>query len=165
MKKWISDTFYSFPVQLLALHCRNHLLLLATWVLLALLLTGTIGQIFGVKYLFLTPEYLGEVNFLSHFILGLAFGGFFMTWNLTTYLLDAHYFPFLASLARPFTKFCLNNIIIPLVFVIVFISELIHFQAYQEFWDRSTIFYNCFGFHYRISVSGAFVSGLFLFYE
>ena len=146
MKKWISDIFYSFPVQLLALHCRNHLLLLATWILLGLLMTGTVGQIFGIKYLFLTPEYLGEVNFLSHFILGLAFGGFFMTWNLTTYLLDAHYFPFLASLARPFTKFCLNNIIIPLVFVIIYISELIHFQAYQEFWDRGVIFYNCAGF-------------------
>lgn len=146
MKKWISDTFYSFPVQLLALHCRNHLLLIATWVLLAFFITGTVGQIFGIQYLFLTPEYLGDVNFLSHFVLGLAFGGFFMTWNLTTYLLDAHYFPFLASLARPFTKFCLNNVIIPLLFIIIFLAKLIHFQAYQEFWDRSVIFYNCAGF-------------------
>src|SRR5690606_12648502 len=134
MKKWISDTFYSFPVQLLALHCRNHLLLLATWLLLMLFVTGNIAQIFGLKYLFLTAEYLGAVNFLSYFILGLAFGGFFMTWNLTAYLLDAHYFPFLASLSRPFTKFCLNNFIIPLVFIIIFLKELIQFQAYQEFW-------------------------------
>ena len=115
-------------------------------------MTGMIGQVFGVKYLFLTPEYLGEVNFLSHFILGLAFGGFFMTWNLTTYLLDAHYFPFLASLARPFTKFCLNNIILPLIFVAVFLKNLIHFQAYQEFWDSGTISYNCMGFIFGVVV-------------
>ncbi len=146
MKKWISDTFYSFPVQLLALHCRNHLLLLATWLLLMLFVTGNIAQIFGLKYLFLTAEYLGAVNFLSYFILGLAFGGFFMTWNLTAYLLDAHYFPFLASLSRPFTKFCLNNFIIPLVFIIIFLKELIQFQAYQEFWTTGTILYNCLGF-------------------
>ena len=150
MKKWISDTFYSFPVQLLALHCRNHLLLIATWVFLLLLVTGAIAQVFGIKYLFLTPEYLGEVNFLSHFIIGLAFGGFFMTWNLTTYLLDAHYFPFLASLARPFTKFCLNNILIPLIFVIIYLTNLIQFQAYQEYWARSTIFYNCVGFIFGV---------------
>jgi hypothetical protein len=163
MKKWISDIFYSFPVQLLALHCRNHLLLLATWIFLTLLLTGTIGQIFGIKYLFLTPEYLGDVNFLSHFILGLAFGGFFMTWNLTTYLLDAHYFPFLASLARPFTKFCLNNIIIPLVFVIIFLTDLIRFQAYQEFWDNGTIFYNCLGFIFGVIIL-VLLSAVYFYY-
>ncbi len=163
MKKWISDTFYSFPVQLLALHCRNHLLLIATWVLLTLFVTGTVGQIFGIKYLFLTPEYFGEVNFLSHFIMGLAFGGFFMTWNLTTYLLDAHYFPFLASLARPFTKFCLNNILIPITFIIIFLTELIHFQAYQEFWDRSTIFYNCIGFVFGLIILVLF-SALYFYY-
>ncbi len=163
MKKWISDIFYSFPVQLLALHCRNHMLLIATWIFLTLLVIGAIGPIFGVQYLFLTPEYLGEVNFLSHFILGLAFGGFFMTWNLTTYLLDAHYFPFLASLARPFTKFCLNNIIIPLIFVVVFLTELIHFQAYQEFWDRWTIFYNCLGFIVGVIVL-VLLSALYFYY-
>ena len=163
MKKWISDVFYSFPVQLLALHCRNHLLLIATWVLLVFFVTGTVGQIFGVKYLFLTPEYFGSVNFLSHFIIGLAFGGFFMTWNLTAYLLDAHYFPFLASLARPFTKFCLNNILIPLIFIIIYLSELIHFQVYQEFWDWNIIFYNCSGLVFGVVVL-VLLSAVYFYY-
>ena len=86
-----------------------------------------------------------------------------MTWNLTTYLLDAHYFPFLASLARPFTKFCLNNIIIPLTFIIVFITELIYFQAYQEFWDSGTIFYNCVGFVFGLIVLVLF-SAVYFYY-
>ncbi|MEL6924691.1 MAG: patatin-like phospholipase family protein, partial [Bacteroidota bacterium] len=117
MKKWINDILYSFPVQLLALHLRNNLVLIGTWVFLALLMTGTVAKLYGIRYLFLAPEYLGVVNFWSFFFVGLAFGGFTMTWNLTTYLLDAQHFPFLASLGRPFTKFCLNNSLVPLFFL------------------------------------------------
>ncbi len=146
MKKWINDIFYSFPVQLLGLHCRNNLLLIFIWLLIMVLMTGTIGQVFGVKYLFLTPEYMGKVDFLSFFFLGLAFGGFFITWNLTSYLLDAHLFPFLASLARPFTKFCLNNFIVPFAFLGVYFYSMVHFQSYSEFWEAGKIFYNCLGF-------------------
>ena len=134
MKKRISDIFYSFPVQLLVLHLRNNLLLIGIWILLALLMTGTVGRLFGIRFLFLAPEYLEQVNFISFFFLGVAFGGFFITWNLTTYLLDAHHFPFLASLARPFTKFCLNNFIVPLFFVVTYFYYSIHFQWYYEYW-------------------------------
>ncbi|MFT5165214.1 MAG: hypothetical protein ACI8P3_000438 [Saprospiraceae bacterium] len=146
MKKWFNDILYSFPVQLLGLHCRNNLLLVFVWLLLVSFVTGSVGQVFGIKYLFLAPEYMGEVGFLSFFFLGLAFGGFFITWNLTSYLLDAHLFPFLASLGRPFTKFCLNNLLIPLAFLIVYFYATVHFQSYNEFWSVGTIFYNCLGF-------------------
>ena len=146
MKKWISDVYYSFPLQLLILHLRNNLLILGCWILIGLLMTGTIGRLFGARFLFLAPEYLGEVNFISFFLLGLGFGAFFMTWNLTTYLLEAHHFPFLASLARPFTKFCLNNLIIPLVFLGFYFFYTIHFQWYYEYWNGWLIFYNIIGF-------------------
>jgi patatin-like phospholipase len=146
MKKWFNDILFSFPVQLLGLHCRNNLLLVFIWLLLMSMVTGSVGQVFGVKYLFLAPEYLEEVGFLSFFFLGLAFGGFFITWNLTSYLLDAHLFPFLASLGRPFTKFCLNNFPIPLTFLTVYFYTTIHFQYHNEFWSAGTIFYNCLGF-------------------
>ncbi len=146
MKKWFNDIFYSFPIQLLILHLRNNLLLIFTWILLTLLMTGKVASLFGINYLFLTPEYLGEVNFLSFFFLGLAFGGFFMTWNLTTYLLDSHHFPFLASLSRPFTKFCLNNLIVPLSFLILYLAHTIHFQHYAEYWTVGRIVTNCLGF-------------------
>jgi len=146
MKKWINDIFYSFPIQLLGLHCRNNLLLIFIWFLLMALVTGGFGQVFGIKYLFLTPEYMGEVGFLSFFFLGLSFGGFFITWNLTSYLLDAQLFPFLASLARPFTKFCLNNLLIPVAFLSIYFYCMVHFQSYSEFWKAGKIFYNCLGF-------------------
>ena len=114
MKKLIANIFYSFPVQLVILHLRNNLLLIIVWILITLLMTGQLGRLFGIRYLFLAPEYLGEVSSLSYFFLGLSFGAFTITWNLTTYLLESHQFPFLASLARPFAKFCLNNFLIPL---------------------------------------------------
>jgi len=146
MKKWISHIYFSFPVQLVILHLRNNLLLILCWLVIGLLMTGTVGKLFGVNFLFLSPEYLGEVNIFSFFFLGLAFGGFFISWNLTTYLLDAHHFPFLACLARPFTKFCLNNFIIPLTFLVVYFYYSIHFQWYFEYWSAETITYNILGF-------------------
>lgn len=146
MRKWIYDIFYSFPLQLLILHLRNNLILIITWLVLTLLMTGTIGSLFGIKYLFLSPEYLGKVNFVSFFFLGLAFGGFFMTWNLTTYLLDSHHFPFLASLSRPFTKFCVNNLVVPVIFFVIYLWHTIYFQHYAEYGNLMTILANCMGF-------------------
>ncbi len=146
MRKWLNNTFYSFSVQLLLLHLRSNYLLLLIWLLIALLMSGNLATKFGAKFLFIDPEYMGQVNFLSFFILGLTFGAFFMTWNLTTYLLHAHHFPFLASLSRPFTKFCINNGIIPFAFIITYFILVINFQAYYEYWTTGTILFNCFGF-------------------
>ena len=146
MKKWLTDIAYSFPVQLLFLHLRNNLLLIGMWFFVLLLMTGTLANLYGVKFLFLAPEYLGEVGFNSFFILGAAFGGFFMTWNLTTYLLDAHHFPFLASMKRPFTKFMLNNFIVPVTFLVFYFSYTIWFQRYFEYWSATVILTNCVGF-------------------
>jgi hypothetical protein len=116
------------------------------WILLALFMTGVLGKSFGIRYLFLDPEYLGEVNPISFLILGLAFGAFYMSWNLTVYLLSTHFFPFLASLKRPFTKFCLNNSLIPLAFFALYLWYAGHFQANYEFWPANAIAYNLFAF-------------------
>ena len=163
MKRWLSDIFYSFPIQLVLLHCRNNLLLIGCWILLTLFMTGSVGQLFGIKYLFLAPEYMGEVDFWSFFFVGLAFGSFFMTWNLTSYLLNAHHFPFLASLARPFTKFILNNIIIPILFLITYLVFTIRFQSYNEFWDTSTILSNCIGFVLGLAAL-VILSGIYFYF-
>ena len=109
--------WYSFPVQLVGLHLRQNHLLLALWTLLALFLADVVGAKFGLRYLFLEPEYGGRVGPASFFAVGLGLGGLVMTWNLTTYLLTARYFPFLATLARPFSKYCVNNAAVPLAFL------------------------------------------------
>lgn len=145
MRNWLSNIYYSFSVQLLVLHVRSNLSLIVIWLFLFLLITGQIGSKLGFQYLFLDPEYLGYVNFWSFFFLGLAYGGFFMSWNLTTYLLNAHFFPFLASLSRPFTKFSLNNFVIPLGFFVFYSGLLIHFQIAYEQLPGEEIFLNWLG--------------------
>ncbi|HHS95723.1 MAG TPA: patatin-like phospholipase family protein [Phaeodactylibacter sp.] len=146
MKQWIENIYYSFPVQLVVLHLRNSPILIGSWLVLVLLMTGTIADVFGIHYLFLSPEYLGRVDLISYYFLGLAFGAFYITWNLTTYMLSAHHFPFLACLSRPFTKFCLNNSVIPLFFLGLYFYYAIHFQWYFEYWAPEIILYNMLGF-------------------
>ena len=102
------------------------------WVIFLLILSGKLGLKLGLQYLFLDPEYLGMVNFWSFYFIGLAFGGLVMSWSLTTYLLNAHRFPFLATLERPFTKFSLNNFIIPLSVFVIYVIKTILFQYNEQ---------------------------------
>jgi hypothetical protein len=115
-------------MQLFLLHLRSNFLLLVNWVLLAFFATGVIGKRFGMQYLFLDPEYLGQINFFSFAAVGMAFGGYFMSWNLTTYLLHSQYFPFLASLSRPYTKFTFNNLVLPVIFILGYTTLISFFQ-------------------------------------
>ncbi len=146
MKKQLKSFYHSFPLQLFLLHFSSNLLLLGAWVILYMLMTGSLARSLGIKYLFLAPEYLGEVDFLSFFLLGFGFGGFYMTWNLTTYLLESSRYPFLATLSRPFTKFCLNNLFLPLVFLGFYLYHSIYFQLYYELRNVEIVIYNCAGF-------------------
>lgn len=154
---WFRQIQYSFPVRLLALHFRSHLVLIFLWVVLSLLVTGQLGHSLGMHYLMLTPEYRGEVGFLSFFITGTALGAFIMIWNLTTYLLCADRFPFLATLGAPFTKFSINNSLIPAGFLMAYFSAAIWFQAHDELIGKMEIVKNIAGL-----LLGAIVFILFL---
>ncbi|MBL0316709.1 MAG: hypothetical protein IPP69_13435 [Flavobacteriales bacterium] len=87
MKKYLQLIWYSFPVQLIFLHFRKYQLLLLFWFLLGSAVSGGFMHHFGADSLFLSPEYLGSVNFFSAFFVGMAFGGFMMSWNITTFIL------------------------------------------------------------------------------
>jgi hypothetical protein len=138
--------YYSFPLRLLALHLRNHVILIGLWVSLGAFSSGLAGRFFGMHYLMLTPEYLGSVGILSFFLTGAAFGAFCMIWNLTTYLLSADRFPFLATLDAPFTKFCINNSLLPLAFLLLYLSATIWFQWHDELTKHWDILLNVAGF-------------------
>ena len=145
MRNWLSNLYHSFSIQLLVLHCKKNLLFLIAWVLLFALASGAIASNLGANYLFVAPEYMNEVGFWSFFILGLAFGSFTMTWNMTCYMLDAKQFPFLATLARPFSKFCINNFIVPLAFLLFLIIISVRFQAFYELRNTQEIIINISG--------------------
>ena len=128
----LKNIYWSFPVQLLLLHLRRNLFLAISFIILILFVTKNLAALYGFAYLFLDPEYLGKVNFWSFFLVGIGFGAFVLIWNITSYILNSHRFPFLATFERPFTRYCLNNCIIPLLFVSIYIIELIFFQAQSE---------------------------------
>lgn len=139
MKKYAQGIWLSFPVQLLVLHLKRSHFLILSWLLIIGFITGGIGSRYGIDLLFLDPEYLGKVDFLSFFILGFAFGGFFIVWNLTSYILHARYFSFLATLYRPFASYTLNNSIVPLLFLLVYSYKIIAFQSTEGLLDLGVI--------------------------
>jgi hypothetical protein len=132
MRRKLRDVWYSFPVQLTILHFRNSLVLILLWIILLLFITGVRGKLFGLQYLFTEPEYMGSVNPISFGFIGIAFGVFVMVWHMSSYLLSAFRFPFLASLSRPFTKFIINNFPIPLIGFLCLFGSIIYVQRYVE---------------------------------
>jgi hypothetical protein len=124
---------YSFPVQLFLNNIqRNHVLILC-WIVLFAMITGSFGKYLGIPYLFLDPEYLNKVNFRSFFIIGTVLAGFTMAFHITCYIVDGHRFSFIGALSRPFTKFIVNNSVIPLLFLGTYVYQIVKFQVSNEF--------------------------------
>ena len=136
---------YSFPVQLLLNNVkRNHVLLLC-WIILLAMITGSFGKYLGIPYLFLDPEYLNTVSFTSFFIMGVCTAGFTMAFHITCYINDGHRFTFVGTLSRPFTKFCINNSVIPLIFFALYIYQIIGFQIANEYTTDWSLYTNLAG--------------------
>ena len=87
---------------------------------------------YGADSLFLAPEYIGQVNAMSAAIMGVAIGVFIMSWNITTFILFCRHFRFLATTSNPFLKYCVNNSIIPLVFLVYYFIRAVEFEKYKE---------------------------------
>jgi hypothetical protein len=151
---------FSFPVQLFLNNIqRNHILMLC-WVVLFAMITGSFGKYLGIPYLFLDPEYLNRVGFRSFFIIGTVLGGFTMAFHITCYIIDGHRFSFIGALRKPFTKFVVNNSVIPVAFFVVYILEIIKFQISNEFSSVHDLLFNLTGL-----LTGFFVmSALFFIY-
>ncbi len=132
MVQIIKNIYFSFPAQLLLLHLRRHLFLVLSFLLPILIVTKNFGAHYGLAYLYLDPEYLSRVSYWSFFIVGIAFGAFVLTWNITSYILNSHRFPFLATFQRPFLRYCLNNSLIPLLFTFIYFIVLVYFQVSSE---------------------------------
>jgi hypothetical protein len=127
--------YYSFPVQLLIMHIKTNQLLLLYWVILFGCVTQNFGNKFGLPYLFLDPEYVGIVNPVAFLIIGFCLGIFIMAYNISSYMLNSFRFPFLASLYKTFEKYCFNNAIIPVFFILTYIASLIYFQIKNQMLD------------------------------
>lgn len=120
--------------------------MLLIWLLLFGFVTKSFGRLFGIPYLFLDPEYIDKVDTISLIILGASFGAFSMSFQITNYILDSSRFSFLGTLRHPFGKFVINNSIIPLFFLIVYIISFYNFQVSSGFQETSLIVIEAIGF-------------------
>lgn len=145
MPRVLDKLIYSFPVQLVFHHVKKNLALIAIWIIFIALISGGIGKIYGIHYLFLDPEYLNQVNFKSFFLVGMAFGNLMMAFHITCYILDSHRFTFVGILERPFAKFTLNNSFIPVVILAIYLIQIIRFQLNNEFSSGLNVFFNILG--------------------
>jgi hypothetical protein len=126
--EWIQKVYYSFSVQLIFNNVKKNQILLLIWIILLGFVTRQFGDIIGIPYLFLDPEYLGETNFKSFFIIGVSLGIFITSFHITIYILDSYKFPFLGATPKPFATFCLNNSMVPIFFTTVYVINVIYFQ-------------------------------------
>jgi hypothetical protein len=150
---WWKKVLYFFPLQLLIVHIKKNYILLFYWIILFGIVTGSFAEKYGVPYLFLLPEYRGEVGFISYLLLGFSCGGFIMAFNISSYIMNGFRFPFLATIARPFNKYCYNNSIIPIAFVITYLVMLANYQLNDELLSIHDVLINCVGF----------IAGMFIF--
>ena len=132
MRLLLKNIFYSFPIQLVILHFRKYQILLFFWILLVSTINGGFMKNFGADGLFFVPEYLGNVNWLSALLVGVAMGVFFMSWNITTFILHTRRFKFLAATSKPFLKYCINNAILPLSFLIFYLVRSVQYNITKE---------------------------------
>src|ERR671927_180852 len=132
MKKYITGFYYSLPVQLFLLHFRRYQVLLIFWYILFATICGNSLQPYGADTLYLAPEYWGSVNAWSMGLTGFTIGIFVMSWNITTFILHTRHIRFLATTAQPFLKFCINNAVLPLLFLIFYYVRAIHYDVYEE---------------------------------
>jgi hypothetical protein len=133
MRKFFEAIFYSLAFQLTFLHFKKNLALLALWAVIVAAFSGGLGKVYGIHYLFLDPEYQGNVTFWSFFLVGMAFGNLVIAFHITSYILDGHRFRFIGVLQRPFSKFSLNNSVIPLFVLLAYLYKMIGFQIENEF--------------------------------
>ncbi|MBK6264661.1 patatin-like phospholipase family protein [Marivirga sp. S37H4] len=133
MKRIFEIFSNSFPIRLLIIHFKKNQVLLLCWLLLFLIINGSFARGLGIPYLFLSPEYLNEVSYLSFLIVGLTLGGLIVAFNIASYILDGPRFQFIGAISKPFSNFSLNNSLIPLAFLINYIIQIVNYQMLYEF--------------------------------
>lgn len=102
------------------------------WLLLFVVVTGNGGLAFGVPQQFWIPEYMGAAGPLAFLMLGFSMGGFISGFNIYTYIMHGYRFPFIVTLQRPFQKFSINNAVLPILFIILYIAFSAHAQWTTE---------------------------------
>lgn len=119
----------SLPMKVLRTNLKKNQVILLFWILLFGFILTEWGKLFGIPYLFLDPEYLGNVDGRSLFIMGLTFGVFNTSFQITCYILDSDRYRELDGVKNPIFRFALNNSLLPIIYLVVFMWKFWHFQV------------------------------------
>lgn len=149
----LRKVIYFFPVQLFLVHLKKNQMMLVYWLILFGFILQKVAPKYGIPYLFLNPEYLNNVSVWSYMIIGFGVGGFIMAFNISSYIMNAFRFPFLATTSNPFLKYCLNNFILPVTFIVVYCVQIYFFQIKNQFLSAGETLFEI----------GGFLFGVFLF--
>jgi hypothetical protein len=152
MKERLRAIYYFLPVQLVLLHLRKYQPLLLFWLIIALTCLGQVASHFGALTLFLAPEYLGSISFLSMLLLGAAMGIFIMTWHITTFIIHSRRIPFIGATRHAFLIYCLNNSIIPLAFLVFYSIVTTRFLIHDEKMTVGSVAMLLLGFYFGLFV-------------
>ncbi len=152
---------FSFPVQLFLLHLRKNIALLLVWLVLLGIILEQFGVVLGIPFLFLDPEYLHEVSWLSFALMGVGLATLTMAFHMTTYIVDGRQFKFLAVVPKPFIHFCINNSIVPLIFYLIYSIKFIVFQLDNDLPNDWEVLKYYLGFSLGSIVSYGVIFGYF----
>ena len=122
------------------------------WTILFATISGHFLKPYGADTLMLAPEYLGKVSALSASFVGFSIGSYIMSWNITTFILHSRHIKFLATTAQPFLKYCINNAVIPVIFLLCYLFYAIDYQHKEELSSTLEI----------LSLTGGFLGGFIL---
>jgi len=136
----------SFPVQLMATNLKKNQIILLFWVFLFGFILFDWGKLFGVPYLFLDPEYHSTVDAQSLFVLGLAFGVFNSSFQITCYIIDSERFQFLSRVKNPIYRFIINNSFLPFIYLVSFCWRFWNFQVDRGLEDPLEAVLECLAF-------------------
>ena len=142
-----------FPLRLIQAQLKFNFFGLIYWILLFLIVSDSLGYAFGIPFLFFSPEYVGNISNLSFLFLGFSIGGFTMAYNVYSYTKLGPRFPFLIVVSAPFFRFCINNSLIPTVFILFYLVKMAKFQVTEELASSFDIF----------QYITAFIIGFFIF--
>lgn len=147
MRERLQPLFRFLPVQLFLLHFRKYQMILIFWIVLFAVITGNFATHFGALSVFLSPEYLGRISVLSFSLMGGATAVFAMSWHITTFIIHSKRVPFLGATKHSFLKYCINNSIIPLSYLVTYGILAARYLMINEGANTITIVLHLFGFY------------------
>jgi hypothetical protein len=162
-QSWTEKMYRFFPVRLLLGYLKYNHLILLSWFVPFLIILHLLGIRFGMPSLFLAPEYMGKINGYAFLFLGLVTGSFIMAFHISSYVVMAHRYPFIVTVHKPFYVYSLNNSLIPVAYLLVYLLESFRFQVFNEFIPVGQVLLNLVTFLMGVLLFIYFSLGFFYF--